>query len=226
MKNISKTPSSSGPGKGAGSKVLTKRSPINGKAVSSAKLASAVAKMVKSKTTVGEEKNPKKTLAKDTSVKKGTTLVAGDKAPVFSLLSTSGAQVTLASLKGKRFVLYFYPKDMTGGCTVEANQFTILYEKFAHAGIQIFGVSPDSVERHKKFITKEGISFPLLADPEHVVAEAYGVWGEKSMYGQKYLGIYRTTFVIGEDGRIVQVYKDVKPDGHATCVLADMTRPA
>lgn len=151
-------------------------------------------------------------------------LGSGDRAPAFSLASTEGKNVSLKDLAGTTVVLYFYPKDMTSGCTVEAREFSALAKKFTGKGVRIYGVSPDSISLHEKFIAKEGITFPLLADLDHRVAEAYGVWKEKSMYGNTYMGIERTTFVIGPDGRIIHTYAKVKPEGHAVCVLDDLGR--
>ncbi len=150
-------------------------------------------------------------------------LVAGTRAPLFTLMSSDGTKVTLSALKGKRVVLYFYPKDMTSGCTVEAREFSAIAEGFAAHDTLVFGISPDSIESHEKFIMKEGITFPLLSDPDHAVAEKYGVWVEKSMYGKKYMGIERSTFVIDPQGKLSGVYRKVKPEGHAECVLSDLS---
>jgi thioredoxin-dependent peroxiredoxin len=173
---------------------------------------------------------PKKVAGKKTSVvakRPGTSapralLSVGKRAPSFSLPSTEGKRVSLSGLKGERVVLYFYPKDMTSGCTVEAREFSAIAERFAMRGTLVFGVSPDSIESHEKFITKEGITFPLLADTDHAVAEKYGVWVEKSMYGKKYMGIERATFVIDPDGKLVAIYRKVSPEGHAACVLEEL----
>jgi peroxiredoxin Q/BCP len=146
----------------------------------------------------------------------------GAEAPDFTLPSTDGGVVTLSSLRGKRVVLYCYPKDLTPGCTVEAHEFSELAKKFQKANTMIFGVSADSIARHQKFIEKEGITFPLLADEEQVMLQAYGVWVEKSMYGKKYMGIERSTFVIDAEGKFEQIYLKVKPEGHAVCVLGDL----
>jgi len=146
-------------------------------------------------------------------------LTPGQKAPSFSLASDSGETISLAGLKGKKVVLYFYPKDDTPGCTVEACEFRDRWPAVRKAGAVVLGVSPDDVVSHVKFKKKFELPFPLLADPDHAVAERYGVWGEKSMYGRKYLGIHRTTFVIDEEGRIVKVFERVKPKGHAAEVL-------
>lgn len=144
----------------------------------------------------------------------------GSKAPAFSLPSSSGETVKLADLNGRAFVLYFYPKDATSGCTLEAQEFHDLDKEFKKAKVTVYGVSPDSLESHCKFIAKEKLSFELLADADHKVAEKFGVWGEKSMYGRKYLGIFRTTFLIDKNGKITKVWEKVTPRGHAKEVLA------
>jgi peroxiredoxin Q/BCP len=147
-------------------------------------------------------------------------LKPGDKAPAFALPSDGGETVALKGLKGKPVVLYFYPKDDTSGCTVEACEFRDSWKDVKKAGAVVLGVSPDGVGSHQKFKAKFSLPFPLLADEGHAVAEAYGAWGEKSMYGRKYQGILRTTFLIGRDGKIVRVFEKVKPRGHAAEVLA------
>jgi peroxiredoxin Q/BCP len=147
-------------------------------------------------------------------------LKAGDKAPAFSLSSDSGESIALKDLKGKPVVLYFYPKDDTSGCTVEACEFRDSWREVKKSGAVVLGVSPDSADSHQKFKAKYSLPFPLLADEGHTVAEAYGAWGEKSMYGRKYQGILRTTFLIGKDGRIARVFEKVNPKGHAAQVLA------
>ena len=147
-------------------------------------------------------------------------LKPGTKAPAFKLPASGGETISLKDLKGKPVVLYFYPKDDTSGCTTEACEFRDHWKAVQKAGAAVLGVSPDPVTAHDKFRAKFKLPFPLLADVDHAVAEAYGVWGEKSMYGRKYFGILRTTFLIGADGRIVQVFEKVKPKGHAAEVLA------
>jgi thioredoxin-dependent peroxiredoxin len=147
-------------------------------------------------------------------------LKPGDKAPTFSLPSDAGDTVKLADLKGRKVVLYFYPKDDTSGCTTEACEFRDSWAAVKAEGAVIYGVSPDGIGSHQKFRTKYHLSFPLLADEDHVVAERYGAWGEKSMYGRKYQGILRSTFIIGDDGRLLAVFPKVKPKGHAAEVLA------
>lgn len=150
----------------------------------------------------------------------GTDPRLGKKAPAFSLPSSEGGDVSLASLKGKRFVLYFYPKDDTPGCTLEAKAFRDKAAAFKKAGVAIYGVSPDDVASHCKFRDKHGLTFPLLADTDNAVAEKFGVWVEKNMYGKKYWGVQRATFLIDEKGVVVHVWPKVKPEGHADEILA------
>ena len=147
-------------------------------------------------------------------------LKANDAAPKFSLKADDGSTVRLSGLRGHTVVLYFYPKDDTPGCTKEACEFRDRSKDLKKSDTVVLGVSPDSVESHKKFREKYGLDFRLLSDPDHKVAEAYGVWQLKSMYGRKYWGIARTTFVINEKGRIARVFEKVKPAGHADEVLA------
>lgn len=150
-------------------------------------------------------------------------LKAGDKAPGFSLATDGGGNVSLKDLKGKKVVLYFYPKDDTSGCTTEACEFRDSWSAVRAAGAVVLGVSPDSAASHDKFKAKYKLPFTLLADPDHSVAKAYGAWGEKSMYGRKYMGILRSTFIINADGRIATVFSKVKPKGHAAEVLAALS---
>jgi peroxiredoxin Q/BCP len=147
---------------------------------------------------------------------------AGDPAPPFDLESSTGGRISLASLKGKPVVLYFYPKDDTPGCTKEACAFRDMEAAYKATGAVVLGVSPDGLPSHRKFAEKYGLTFPLLSDPDHAVAEAYGVWGEKKNYGRTYMGITRATFVIDGDGDIHEVWPKVKVDGHADEVLASL----
>ncbi|MGU3398547.1 thioredoxin-dependent thiol peroxidase [Brucellaceae bacterium D45D] len=142
----------------------------------------------------------------------------GEIAPDFTLPADNG-QVTLSSLKGKPVVVYFYPKDDTSGCTKEAIAFSQLKPEFDKLGAKVIGISPDSVTKHEKFRSKHALTIDLIADEERTALEAYGVWVEKSMYGRKYMGVERTTFLIGADGRIVQTWNKVKVAGHAEAVL-------
>jgi thioredoxin-dependent peroxiredoxin len=144
----------------------------------------------------------------------------GDKAPDFALPTETGDKLELARLKGKPVILYFYPKDDTSGCTMEAKDFSKLAPDFRKAGVEVFGVSPDSVESHRKFRDKYDLAIRLAADADKAVATAYGVWVEKSMYGRKYMGVERSTFLIDKAGRIAQSWRKVKVPGHAAEVLA------
>ena len=144
----------------------------------------------------------------------------GAPAPDFALQSDSGETVKLSDLRGKQVVLYFYPKDDTPGCTTQACGIRDVYGEFERAGAVVLGVSPDDERSHVKFKQKFELPFTLLADPDHAVAEEYGVWGEKKYMGRTYLGVSRSTFVIGEDGTVKKVLHKVKPATHADDVLA------
>ena len=143
----------------------------------------------------------------------------GQSAPDFTLPRDGGSDVTLSALRPSAVVLYFYPKDDTSGCTKEAIAFTGLSEEFAASGAVIFGVSKDTVAKHDKFVSKHDLGIPLLSDAESDVCERYGVWVEKSMYGKKYMGIERSTFLIDGDGNVREVWRKVKVPGHAEAVL-------
>jgi peroxiredoxin Q/BCP len=144
----------------------------------------------------------------------------GKPAPDFELPSDSGETVKLSDLRGKPVVLYFYPKDDTPGCTTQACGIRDAYGEFERAGAVVLGISPDDEKSHVKFRAKHDLPFTLLADTEKEVANAYGVWGEKSYMGRKYMGVRRSTFVIGRDGTVTKVMHDVKPATHADDVLA------
>jgi thioredoxin-dependent peroxiredoxin len=144
----------------------------------------------------------------------------GEKAPDFKLPDETGATVQLSKLRGRPVVVYFYPTDGTSGCTQEAKDFSCLAEEFANAGAEIIGISPDSAASHQKFRLKHGLSLHLLADEQKEAAEAYGVWAEKSMYGKKYMGVERSTFLIDKSGKLVNSWRKVKVPGHAEKVLA------
>lgn len=148
----------------------------------------------------------------------GEFLEPGSKAPAFNLKSDSGKSVKLSDFKGKPVVLYFYPKDDTPGCTREACAFRDLKSEMEAAGAVVLGVSPDSVESHGKFRDKFQLNFPLLADEGHALAEQYGAWREKNMYGKKSMGVQRSTYLIGPDGKIARVWKKVNVDGHDAAV--------
>ena len=147
-------------------------------------------------------------------------LKEGILAPDFTLESDQGDKITLSSFRGKKVVLYFYPKDDTPGCTMEACGFRDDYSQFLLKGAVVLGISPDPVKSHQGFKLKFSLPFHLLSDPDHKVAEMYGAWGEKKSYGKTYMGILRTTFVINEKGQIIKVLANVKPDGHSKEVLA------
>jgi thioredoxin-dependent peroxiredoxin len=153
-------------------------------------------------------------------------LEAGDHAPPFSMSADDGSAVTSDGLAGSRYVLYFYPKDDTPGCTTQACGLRDGWDRIAATGIEVFGVSPDSVRSHGKFREKHGLPFRLLSDEGHRVAEAFGVWVEKSFAGRTYMGTERTTFVIGADGRIEHVLPQVKPAAHVDELLAVIGRAA
>ena len=148
-----------------------------------------------------------------------SVLTVGDIAPEFTLPGDGGSTIALSSYRGKKVVLYFYPKDDTSGCTKEAIEFNGLKAEFEKANTVIIGMSPDSAKSHDKFKTKYDLTFPIAADEDKAALEAYGVWVEKSMYGRKYMGVERTTVLIGTDGRILAIWPKVKVDGHAAEVL-------
>lgn len=139
----------------------------------------------------------------------------GEKAPNFSLLSDAGEQVSLWDFKGQTVVLYFYPKDDTPGCTTEACDFRDLFPRFTRGKAVILGISPDSPRKHANFKKKYGLPFTLLSDKDHEVAEKYGLWVEKTFWGRKYMGVERTTYIIGPDGKIRKIFAKVNPEGHA-----------
>ena len=146
-------------------------------------------------------------------------LEVGTKAPAFTLASDSGMKLGLSHFKGKPVVLYFYPKDDTPGCTKEACAFRDASKQLKELGAVVLGVSPDDEESHAKFRDKFQLNFPLLADPDHSLAEAYGAWREKNMYGKKSMGVQRSTYLIARDGTIAKVWKKVSVDGHDAAVL-------
>lgn len=147
------------------------------------------------------------------------SLEPGSVAPVFSAPLTGGHQLDLAQHRGKTVVLYFYPKDDTAGCTQEAIDFSANTKTFAKLGAVVIGVSRDGMKSHERFIAKHNLTIPLAPDEDGAISNAYGVWVEKSMYGKKYMGIERSTFVIGPDGRILAVWRKVKVPGHVEAVI-------
>ena len=151
-------------------------------------------------------------------------LDAGDKAPAFTLPDQDGAKVSLKDFAGNPVVVYFYPRDDTPGCTKEACQFNDNLRAFAKAKVTVLGISADSADKHQKFREKYGLKFPLLTDADHKVGEAYGAWGEKTLYGKKSIGVIRSTFLIGPDGKVARAWYHVKADGHADKVLAELDK--
>ncbi len=143
----------------------------------------------------------------------------GDKAPAITATASDGSKVNLASPR-QPLVLYFYPKDDTSGCTREAQDFTALAADFAKAGVKVIGVSRDPMKSHQKFIGKYGLAVPLIADEDGRISDAFGTWVEKSMYGRKYMGMERATYLIGADGKVLRAWRKVKVPGHAEEVLA------
>lgn len=146
-------------------------------------------------------------------------LESGDKAPVFSLPTDDGAKVALSDYRGKRVVVYFYPADDTPGCTKEACQFSDLLDDYAALGVDVIGISPDPADSHQEFRAKYGLKIHLASDPSHATMERYGAWGEKTLYGRKSVGVIRSTFLVGPDGRIERAWHHVRADGHAQKVL-------
>ena len=151
-------------------------------------------------------------------------LSVGTKAPDFNTTDQSGKKVTLKGYRGKKVVLYFYPKDDTPGCTKEACSFRDHFADFKKLGVEVLGVSVDTEKSHKSFAEKFKLPFTLLADTEKTIVNAYGVWGEKSMYGRKYMGTNRVTYLIDESGRIAAVFPKVKPEEHAAEILATISQ--
>ncbi len=147
-------------------------------------------------------------------------LEVGAKAPEFTLPDKDGNAVSLADFRGKKVVLYFYPKDNTPGCTRQACAFALHYGEFQRRGVEVIGISKDSVESHRRFAEKQGLNFILLADPERVAIQPYGVWQEKKQYGRVSMGVVRTTYIIDEQGMIQAVMPKVKPDTNAADILA------
>jgi thioredoxin-dependent peroxiredoxin len=157
-------------------------------------------------------------MAKEIEIK----LKEGDVAPAFSAATNGGGKMSLADFKGRNVILYFYPKDDTPGCTKEACAFRDQFSEFKKRGAVVLGVSTDSVKSHGKFVENFKLPFPLLADEDKQIVTAYGVWGEKSFMGRKYMGTHRVTFLIGPEGRIKRIWPRVKPEEHAAEVLAEL----
>jgi peroxiredoxin Q/BCP len=150
-------------------------------------------------------------------------LEAGQKAPAFTLEDADGKKVSLSDFAGRKVVVYFYPADDTPGCTKEACQFNDNLSAFASAGVDVVGISPDGAGKHQRFISKYDLKLRLLSDPDHKVMDKYGAFGEKTLYGRKSLGVIRSTFVVGPSGKLEHVWYNVRADGHAAKVLAELT---
>ncbi|MBR0651463.1 thioredoxin-dependent thiol peroxidase [Roseomonas terrae] len=148
-----------------------------------------------------------------------TELAEGSNAPAFRMAASGGREVSSDALKGQPYLLYFYPKANTPGCTTQACGVQEALPQLAHLGLEIIGVSPDAIPAIEKFAKKYGLSFPLASDEDHKVAEAYGVWVQKSLYGRTFMGVERTSFLVGADGKIVRIWRKVKPAEHAAQVL-------
>lgn len=151
-----------------------------------------------------------------------THLIEGDKAPIFNGIDQDGKEISLDNFKGKRIILYFYPKDDTPGCTAEACNLNENHSQLTEKGFEVIGVSPDSPAKHLKFITKYNLAFNLIADTEHKIMEDYGVWGEKKMWGKTFMGVHRTTFIISTEGIIEKVFKKVKTKEHTAQILNEI----
>jgi len=149
---------------------------------------------------------------------------AGIKAPDFMLPDENGENVTLSAFRGQKVILYFYPKDDTPGCTTEACHFRDDYAEYEKLGVKILGVSPNTVKSHTRFKSKYQLPFTLLADPDHIVCELYGVWGRKKFMGKEFDGVFRTTFLINQEGIIEKVFKNVKPEPHSQELLKELTK--
>ena len=149
-------------------------------------------------------------------------LKVGDKAPFFDGKDQKGEKISLEDYKGKRLILYFYPKDDTPGCTAESCNLSDNYEYWINHGYDVVGVSPDSQKSHQKFIKKFGLKFKLIADTEKEICKAYDVWGEKTMFGRKYMGVIRTTFVIDEKGIIIDIYENVDKENHTNQIIESL----
>ncbi len=150
-------------------------------------------------------------------------ITEGDQEPKFELNDANGKVVKSSDFKGKKHVIYFYPRDFTPGCTIQADEFSKEYKKFQKHGIEIVGISTDDVESHKKFVDKMGIPYILLSDPEADVCKKFGVWGKKQFMGKEYMGVQRSTFLVDEKGKIFKAFPSVKPKGHADEVLQILT---
>lgn len=199
----------------------TKTKPAKTQRASSSKSGKTTAQSASHNAASKRLKSSESTSAAKTAAK--TVLSEGQKAPAFRLPRDGGGIATLADYAGQKLVLFFYPRADTPGCTREAIDFTRLKGAFAAAGTAVLGISADPVRAQEKFRDKHGLGVPLISDEQHEMLEAYGAWGEKSMYGKIFLGIIRTTVLVGADGKIAKIWRHVKVDGHADAVLAAAT---
>jgi peroxiredoxin Q/BCP len=151
-------------------------------------------------------------------------VIEGDIVPKFETKDSNGNNIKSSDFKGKKYAIYFYPKDFTPGCTIEADEFSKDYQKFQKEGIEIIGISPDNIDSHKKFCDKMGIKYPLLADVDKTISKQFGVWGKKQFMGKEYMGVTRSTFLVDEKEKIFKIYPKVKPAGHAKEVLDDFLK--
>ena len=152
-----------------------------------------------------------------------TKLREGEKAPTFTGLDQNSKSVSLSDFSSKNLILFFYPKDMTPGCTAEACNLRDNFTKLKKKGFELLGISPDSIVRHQKFIEKYNLPFKLIADEEKKILQDYGVWGEKKMYGRSYMGVYRTTFIIDKEGTIIKIFLKVKTNDHSAQILSELS---
>jgi peroxiredoxin Q/BCP len=204
------------------SAVKSSKNSKNRQAKASSGLSSKTSKSKSPKSKATKSNKAPKVAATKTNRKTAaqSTLAEGAKAPSFQLLRDGGSEVSLADYAGRKLVVFFYPRADTPGCTKEAIDFTRLSAAFAAAGTAVIGVSGDALKAQESFRNKHQLSIPLASDEKHEMLEAYGAWGEKSMYGRTFLGILRTTVLIGADGKILKIWRRVKVDGHADDVLA------
>ncbi len=206
------------PARGASKAPAKKPVAKTGKAV--AKKSAKTAKSAKGPAAKASHKPASKPLKSEPSASPKSAPVEGAKAPGFHLPRDGGGSVSLADYAGRKLVLFFYPRADTPGCTREAIDFTRLKSAFAETGTEVLGISADTIKAQESFRNKHQLSIPLISDEQHEMLEAYGAWGEKSMYGRTFLGILRTTVLIGADGRIARIWRNVRVDGHADEVLA------
>ncbi|MBR0849913.1 peroxiredoxin [Bradyrhizobium diazoefficiens] len=224
-KKSSKTPSRSTAPKKNALKTRAKvgTSPAATRRAAAAKSTKTAAKAAShkaaSKRLKSSEKATRPAAAAPASKSAGPALAEGQKAPAFHLLRDGGSPVSLSDYAGRKLVLFFYPRADTPGCTLEAIAFTRLADAFAAAGTAVLGISADPLKAQEKFRDKHSLGVPLLSDEAHEMLDAYGAWGEKSMYGNTFLGILRTTVLIGSDGKVARIWRNVRVDGHAEAVL-------